>query len=142
MSNSAVEIKKALSKNADLTKVLNYFDEEVPIKYTTSYGANFSSTDEGKSISVSMPAIDQIATSCARRVWDGKGWKFEYVFYVEWNEKHVEVFRFYLNDEAQVESIDEELFGSVDGNDFLSYVCSGVFWGTLNSPIFSVTPSP
>lgn len=141
MQKNVTEIKKAISKKSVLAEALNLLYESVPPEYSTVYGAKFSSSNDGKCITVSMPAIGHVATSAGRQIWNGKQWRFEYVFYVGQGEGRVEVFRFYLNDEGQAENIDHELFGSVEGADFLNYVCSEVFVGTLNSSLFAATPA-
>ena len=142
MQTNVSEIRKASSQRLALAKSLNDLNEVLATNFATSYGAKFTSSNEGKSMAVSMPDIGQIASSNGRPVWNGKQWKFEYIFYVGHTEHRVEVFRFYLNDEAQVENAEGELFGSVEGSDFLNYVCGEVFVGTLNSSLYAATPSP
>ncbi len=141
MQQNGIEIKKAISKKAALTQALNYLSDSVPSEYPSIHGAKFTSSNDGKYMTVSMPAIGQIANSSGREIWNGKEWKFEFIFYVGQHESRIEVFRFYLNDDGQVEKIDEELFGSVEGTDFLNYVCGAVYVGTLNSSLFAVTPA-
>jgi hypothetical protein len=141
MQRNSIEIKKAISKKAALAKALNYLRDSVPSEYPSALGAKFSSSGDGKYMTVSMPAIGQTANSIGREVWNGKEWKFEFVFYVGQGESRVEVFRFYLNDEVQVENMDEELFGSIEGVDFLNYVCGEVYVGALNSSLFAATPT-
>lgn len=141
MQKNVTEIKKAISKKYVLAEALNFLCKSVPTEYSTTYGAKFSSSNDGKCMTVSMPVIGHIATSTGRQIWNGKQWRFEYVFYVGQGESRVEVFRFYLNDEGQAESIEQELFGSVEGVDFLNYVCGEVFVGTLNSSLFAATPA-
>jgi hypothetical protein len=141
MQQNGIEIKKAISKKAALTQALNYLNDSVPSEYPWVHETKFTCSNDGKKMTVSMPTIGQIANSSGREIWNGKEWKFEYVFYVGQGESRIEVFRFYLNDDGQVEKVDEELFGSVEGTDFLNYVCGEVYVGTLNSSLFAATPT-
>jgi hypothetical protein len=140
MQSNVTQITRAITKVATLGKAQDYFRDCLPTHYPTNYGTKFSSSNDGKSLTVSMPALGQDTTATGRPIWNGSEWKLEYVFFVTAKEIKHEVFRFYLNDDGQVENFQQEIFGSPEGADFLNYLCSGVFVGTLNSSVFAATP--
>ena len=140
MQSNIAQIKLAISKKAALAKAQEYLRDCLPSEYPTTYGAKFETSNGGKSMTVNMRAIDLTARASGRPIWNGKEWRLQYVFHVDAHDCKVEVFRFYLNDEGVAESSSQEHCGAAEGSDFLNYICSEVFAGTLKSSLFSEAP--
>jgi hypothetical protein len=139
MTQGTEEIRLAISKHTALEKSLKYLRESVPSSFTPNAQMKFSASEDAKCMEVHLSFFDLTARAIGRKVWVGRVWKFEYVFYVGEGESRVEVFRFYLNDEGAIENHEGELFGSPEGGYFLDYVCQQVFLGALNSSLFAVS---